>query len=290
MKIAVISINIGDYIVFWEDFYKSAEQNFFPGIDKKYFVFTDKTDVESLNKDNVQVVHQEDMGWPFNTMKRFHMFLRIEKDLEEYDYVFFANANSYFYREFNFNAINLKKKYVMVEHPGFHLKKKNEKPFERRRECKAYVSNEQGEFYVQGAFYGGKTDAFLFMTKKLDECTESDLNNGIVAVWHDESYLNRFVIDNIDNIQILGWQYLYFEEYYLPYDKMIVLRNKKKYLPKTNGRFKNQNIVKLNMYVLLRNIMWRANVLIGKYKWYLNYDEKTQRYIDTDISERKNNG
>ena len=41
MKIAILYIGIGRYIEFFEDFYKSCEQYFFPQIEKEYFLFTD---------------------------------------------------------------------------------------------------------------------------------------------------------------------------------------------------------------------------------------------------------
>lgn len=40
-EIAILYIGVGRYIEFFEEFYNSCEKNFFPNINKKYFVFTD---------------------------------------------------------------------------------------------------------------------------------------------------------------------------------------------------------------------------------------------------------
>ena len=86
-KIAIVYIGVGRYIEFFKDFYTSCEKNFFPGIDKKYFVFTDS----EIKKRNVTVIKVKDEGWPYNTLYRFEYFLRIEEELKKSDYIYFFN-------------------------------------------------------------------------------------------------------------------------------------------------------------------------------------------------------
>lgn len=281
MRVAVLSINIGDYVCFWEEFYKTSKLNFLTDCEKEYFVFTDAKKIYGHNKQEVHVYLQEDMGWPFNTMKRFHIFKEIIGDLTDFEYVFFVNANARFVYPLTSKIILPHKEIVVVEHPGFHFRKKGLAPFESRQESKAYVSVEKRNVYVQGAFLGGKRDAFINLVQELDELTEIDLRKNIIAVWHDESYLNHYVAYH-DNVQILGWQYLKYEEFIQPYRPIIMLRNKRNYLTHKNGRFLNENFIWNKFLITLRNMKWKLFIILGIYKKCDIFDENG-RYKDLDI-------
>ena len=41
MKVAVVFIGTGKYLNFLPSWYERCEDNFLPGVDKQYFVFTD---------------------------------------------------------------------------------------------------------------------------------------------------------------------------------------------------------------------------------------------------------
>ena len=282
MKIAVLSINIGDYVVFWKEFYESAKKNFMTDAELSFYVFTDNiSKIEDESGNDVYCIYQEDMGWPFNTMKRFHLFAKITNQLLEYDYVFFANANAKFVSKIDTKLIDTSKLYIMAEHPGFHGKRNEDKPFERNTKSNAYVSLDNGKFYVQGAFYGGKSKEFVDMIRFLDDETEKDLSKNIIAIWHDESFLNMFVSKNLDKCQILGWQYLYYEERVFPYRPVILLRDKRKYITNKNGRFKNQNYKVEYFKLFLRNIKWKFLILL--------HIKKLEENIVQDNQYRNNN-
>ena len=281
MRIAILSINIGAYDIFWSDFYSSAEENFICDcLEKEYFVFTDSTDIKA-EKDKVHVYYQEDMGWPNNTMKRFMFIYNIKDELQNFDYIFFVNANALFQEKLTSDFINRRKNIIVIEHPGFHLYKPEDKPFETREESFAFVHEKDRRMYVQGAFYGGKTDYFLQMVDFLNKRTEEDLERGRIAVWHDESFLNAYVAGRND-VQILGWQYLYFDEYVLPYARTIVLRDKRKYLTNKNGRFLNENFFKKRMLIKLRNLKWKILIFLKVYK-YESIKDSEGNYIGNNI-------
>lgn len=77
MRIAILYICTGKYSIFWKDFYKSSEEYFISGAQKKYFVFTDAPRIECQNNPNVKKIYQEDLGWPNNTLRRYEMFSTI---------------------------------------------------------------------------------------------------------------------------------------------------------------------------------------------------------------------
>ena len=104
-KIAILYICTGKYRMFWEGFYKSAEKNLFPELEKQYFVFTDSYFLMHKKIDNVHFVYQKHEPWPYPTLNRFKYFLRVEKALEKFDYIMFINANTLIMQTIHANGI-----------------------------------------------------------------------------------------------------------------------------------------------------------------------------------------
>lgn len=285
MRVAMLSINLGEYRVFWKKFYESSKENFLHDYSKTYFIFTDAKRIEYQDNEDVNVIPHEDMGWPFNTMRRFHLFMTLKDELEKFDYVFFANANAEFVYPLTTEILLPNKNLIAVEHPGRHGDPLATVPFERRKESRAYISEEEGRIYVQGAFIGGKGKSFVEMCETLDQLTEADIEEGIIAVVHDESFLNMYV-NKRNDVQILGWQYLYFEDVIRPYIPVIMLRSKIKYLSKTNARYAGVSRFKYSVLGTLRNFKWWILIMLKIYKWY-EIKDKNGHYIDLDISGRK---
>jgi hypothetical protein len=84
VKVGIITIATGKYDTFVKGLVDSCEQNFLPGVDKKYIIFSDSKQIEE--NDKVQVIHQEKLGWPYDTMMRFHMFDSQRKELSKFDH------------------------------------------------------------------------------------------------------------------------------------------------------------------------------------------------------------
>ena len=95
LHVAVLYICTGKYSIFWEEFYRSMEKYFLKQPEVEYFVFTDADKLYDEER-NVKIhrIRQENLGWPGNTLFRFHMFVSIKEKLEDYDYLFFLNANT----------------------------------------------------------------------------------------------------------------------------------------------------------------------------------------------------
>ena len=56
--------------------------------------------------------------------------------------------------------------------------------------------------YYAGGFNGGKPEHFLKMSQTIVDNVEKDFENGLVAVWHDESHMNRYLINNPPTIEL----------------------------------------------------------------------------------------
>jgi hypothetical protein len=85
-----------------------------------------------------------------------------------------------------------------------------------------------------GAFFGGRTSIFLSIAERCSEAIDDDLKRGIVAVWHDESHLNRYYCDHPPDL-VLPPNYCYPEASGLPYEAKLMVMNKDHELIRTSG-------------------------------------------------------
>lgn len=266
MKIAILSINIGKYICFWKDFYQSAQLLFLPDADRHFFVFTDAVDNKDLQHDNVTVIYQKDLGWPGNTLYRFHMFLSIESQLQDFDYIFFGNSNLLFIEKLGAEILpSPEQRWVFVKrekslmHNGIEV-------YETRPESLAYVAPEEKNIYVRGGFNGGIASDYIDMCKELAHNIDVDNENGIVAIWHDESHITRFAI-NHPNALVLPAGYLYPEEYVMPYAKHILIRKKDNTSIRKLGKLSAKQSIENKLQMVARNAMYWVLIKLKLIKW-----------------------
>ncbi|WP_209125522.1 family 6 glucosyltransferase [Alkalihalobacillus sp. BA299] len=227
-KVGLLYICTGKYEIFWESFYNSSEKFLLPNCQKMYFVFSDAKRIYNEDNDTVRKVSQKNLGWPRNTLMRFNMFRKIEEELKEYDYLFFFNANMLLVDIVYEEEILPKKEGLMaVIHPGFYNKKENAFSYDRNPNSQAYIPYGQGKYYFMGGLNGGRSHDYLKLIKTLDGRIKKDLANGVTAIWHDESHLNKYLLGK--TIKILNPSYGYPEGWNLPFTPKIIIRDKKKW-------------------------------------------------------------
>lgn len=198
MKVAILYIATGRYMLFWDEFYKSAHKHFLPNAKKNFIVFSDNPQLGSLKNPDVKFFPIERKGFPFDTLLRFEIFLQAEELLKDCDYVFYFNANILFNSpvlESDILPNESQEGLVCANHPIISRYNKDAYPYERNPSSLAYIKDGDGYAYVQGALIGGTSDAFIRMSKILAENIRRDLQKNIVAIWHDESHLNRYILD-----------------------------------------------------------------------------------------------
>lgn len=195
-NVAILYIATGRYIVFWKNFYEACEKYFLPKHNKTYFIFTDNSGFIYENNENVVKVQQENLGWPNNTLMRFEMFLKIKEKLQTYDYLYFLNGTMLPVREINSEIFPTEKQGLMVTlHPGFYKVKREQYTYDENPKSLACIPKNKGKYYFMGGFNGGTSKAFLAMCEELNQNTHKDLDQGVIALWHDESHLNHFMLD-----------------------------------------------------------------------------------------------
>lgn len=142
------------------------------------------------------------------TLRRFETFLSIEKELQEYDYIYFMNGTLLPVSPIGEEIFpNDRQGLAVTLHPGFYELPRSCYPYEKNGMSEARIPPGQGEYYVAGGFNGGKARDFLSMCRELAGAVKRDLDNGIIAVWHDESHINKYVIGR--HPLVLGPEYLF---------------------------------------------------------------------------------
>jgi len=220
LSAAIIFIGTNKYLNFFPKYYETCEEFLFPDLRKQYFVFTDGELGGELpeNITHVPIVHKD---WPAITLERFHTILQAEDLLKEHEWLLFLDADmrvdSVVFSE---EVLDDDKDFVAVHHPCHY--NTGTGTFERRPESEACVTGEHPQYY-QGCLWGGKMEAVIPMMKLLRDRVDKDYSNDIIAVWHDESHLNRFFIENQDRVHAIPPDYAYpecFPQY--PYQRKIV--------------------------------------------------------------------
>jgi len=135
--------------------------------------------------------------------------------LRDSDYVFYCDVDSRFVdyvgkddelaeyiREARYSKL------FCTRHPGFWDGKTGS--WETRRESLSYVDpSMRALFYVAGGFIGGSCVEFLNLAGVCSELIRSDLRKGVMACWHDESFLNKYISCINTNVSFLSPAYVY---------------------------------------------------------------------------------
>lgn len=199
MRIGIIYIATGIYTEFWKEFYPTCEAFFCMDAQKGYEIFTDSPKLLSMKFHNTYMHPIEDRGFIVNVSSKPKFICEIASELEQkYDYVFYLNGNYKFVEPILSHEIlpGPENNYLTVlSFDRYKSKLSEELPYDRNPCCQAYIPYGQGTSYYQGGFYGGRTKEMLLLSKWCASRIEEDLRKKIIALYHDESYLNRYLLD-----------------------------------------------------------------------------------------------
>lgn len=243
IRIGIIYLAIGIYEEFWKDFYPTCECFFCPEAEKGYEVFTDSPNIPVMNLKNVTCYQAENKGFIQNASAKSAFVCSIAERLRErYDYVFYLNANYKFLAPVSMEEVLPGEGNDGLTVLSFNLYRNrpaDKHPYDRNPDCHAYIPTGQGERYYQSGFYGGKTEAFLRLSNWCRIQTEKDLSRKVIALWHDESYVNRYLLDL--HPRIVNETYGY-ADYMPPQSHKAIFLNKEKYLGNRFRAFKDLSI------------------------------------------------
>ena len=227
MKVAITFIGTNRYLDFLPKYYEHIEKYFLPNTEKVFLIFTDGELNELPN--NIKVYHQEHLEWPYITLKRFEILNKAREEIEHCDWLVFLDADTRVVDTVTEEEFFSDKPYFGVHHPCHALKMQphTEYPgaFETNTNSRAGVTEEDDtSMYYQGCLWGGRVPEVMDMIEELDSRVEEDLSNDVIAVWHDESQLNKFYSEVKEDVHLLGPEYAYPEVFkdYCNFDPKIV--------------------------------------------------------------------
>lgn len=222
MKIAVITLATNKYKSFLHPLWTSIKKHFVPKAQKDFYFFTD----EKLDwfDESVKYQHIDHEPWPYITLKRFEFISTVTKELSNYDYVFYIDSDMEFVDTLtNFDIGH--KKYYAVCHPSV-VSDLNFWPVETNSQSTAYIPERHRCMYVQGCMWGAKGSSIEYMVNTMKDNINTDLKNDVIAVWHDESHLNKFIVDHRTEASILSPSMAYPEHWRLPVNKLVIHKDK----------------------------------------------------------------
>lgn len=215
-KAAIIFLGTGNYIELFERYSESVFRYFLPQYEKTIYCFTD---LEHESRSNIKYVKIDHLTPPLVTLKRYETMLKIEHELVDFDYIFYIDADMVvvdFVTTTDFETF----KYFGVQHPGFIGQMGTYETREMSTAC--VTERDDRSIYYQGCLWGGKANSVIELCKVLSKNIELDMTHGIIAVWQDESHLNRFFIDNKNDVYLFSSSYAYPERWNLNMEKKII--------------------------------------------------------------------
>ena len=105
---------------------------------------------------------------------------------------------------------------VTFLHPGYYKMSPDNFPYERHSASRASLTYTQGTFYYGGAFYGGHPDTVIKMLHHCWAALQDDMTHGLVAIWNEESHLNRYLALQHPPSLVLSPEYCWASDWSLP--------------------------------------------------------------------------
>jgi hypothetical protein len=146
------------------------------------------------------------LGYPRATLTRYHAICGARDVLSKYEYIFYSDADMMFVAPVGIEIFS--NGITATEHPGYVGSIGTP---ETNPQSAAFCA--KLKTYFCGGFNGGTSAAFLQMAETLSKAVDQDDAKGILAVWHDESHLNRFLYHH-PPARVLSPSYCYPESEY----------------------------------------------------------------------------
>ena len=189
-------VAIAKYTKFLQPFITSADKYFMRDHNVTYFVISDKLDEVAKVKTNRHIVSimEKNLGWPKNALAKYQFISEHRHVYHDMNFMFQIDVDMLFVSSFNSEALGSR---VGTLHPGFYWKQRLSFPYDRNPKSTAYINRYEGEYYFASGVFGGCVSEVITMADILFKNILTDLNKyNYIALWHDESHLNRYFIDH----------------------------------------------------------------------------------------------
>jgi hypothetical protein len=220
--VAIVIVGTGKYSSFADDLQKSIREKFLPRVEKKIFLFSDSENFHL--SEEVALKRCRHDKWPLSSLNRFEHVLSIKDELLLFDYVLYLDSDLLVVddvKDFPFSKL------FAVLHPQNLISSIWD--VETNPISTAFLGPQKlNDFYVQGCLWGGESAEVIKMCQNLYKNAQDDLKKGIIAIWFDESHLNKYFVENREIISYVSPSYAYPESWNLGHlEKKIIHREKR---------------------------------------------------------------
>ena len=230
-NVAILTVATNLYLDYWKQMVHSAERYLAPGSNLTFYVFTDKPDEarafgDSLSRSKIVSITTPSLDWPEATLLRYELFCDSWDQIHG-ELIIHIDADMLFVSETTFkpDPTEWRGGIALVRHPGFRRPSLSKQPklylgapqmliwdlrrwrrvgaqgdWETSEDSLAYVPRRDRHTYVCGGTWMGLREPLGIMISELATRTRSDLQRGVVAIWHDESHLNWFASNHVHEL------------------------------------------------------------------------------------------
>uniref|UniRef100_A0A8C5R491 Uncharacterized protein n=1 Tax=Leptobrachium leishanense TaxID=445787 RepID=A0A8C5R491_9ANUR len=220
-RVGVTVFAIKKYTVFLKMFIETAEQFFMVGHPVNYYIFTDR--VNDFNGSSVVLPEGRKIivlevpsyeRWQDVSMRRMETIRDYSQKLfvNEVDYLVCVDVDMKFSDDV---GVEILSDLFGTLHPGLYGKARESFTYERNPQSEAYIPTDKGDFYYAGGYFGGKVEEVYKLTNFCHNAMLTDKKKNIEAVWHDESYLNKYLL-HYKPTKVLSPEYLWDNSFGVP--------------------------------------------------------------------------
>ena len=242
IDLTIFSVATERYLPFWVNLVKSAQKHISGDISVQWVLFTDLEEIAtSLSKElgiNLYVSNYEGGEWPMPTLLRYELMSNVKVNIKG-RIVMHLDADMLFVNQvtkLDLDEAISKNEIALIGHPGFFRPNgvdrfkfyfshysyliRDIKSFlliggigswETNRNSRAFIPRKKRKIYVCGGTWFGNRNSILELCSMLSSRINEDLENGVIAKFHDESHLNWFAANF--NYTINSPEYCYEESY-----------------------------------------------------------------------------
>jgi len=174
-SIGLMLIATGKYHEFIQGLISSADSYFLRGENVTYYLFSDRNHNIKTDRAVVQI-HIDHRPFPFASMDRFKHFTNSADLLCKEKYLFYVDVDCLFV---DYVGPDILGNLVGVRHCGF-----------------------MDKAYFGGGFSGGRSEQYLQLSRWCYDNIESDVSNGVIPTWHDETAINRYFLDHPPDVML----------------------------------------------------------------------------------------